>query len=47
MAIIKYPVPGMKIKELKEVYENRKLLGLVDCSWENYYKKYENIIKEN
>ncbi len=40
MAIIKCPVPYMSIKDLKEVYKNRKSHNLVSVSWKEFKKRY-------
>lgn len=40
MSIIKNPIPGITIKELKEIYINRKINGIEKNSWKSFIKKY-------
>ena len=40
MAIIKNPIPNMTIKELKEVYKNRKSNNLEKCGKKRFLRKY-------
>lgn len=41
MSIIKNPIPGMTIKELKKVYQNRKSNGIEKKNWKNFIRKYK------
>jgi len=40
MSVVKNPTPGMTIKELKEVYLNRKQNGIEKNRWKYFIKKY-------
>ncbi len=42
MPVIENPVPHMTIKELKEVYKNRKVNNLEKNGWKNFIKKYRD-----